>query len=396
MRIRPLWLSALCIVVAPACSADTGTTPDPIRQVEGPLSASAAPVRAITNVQVVDPATGAVTPGQSVVIRDGRIAEVGPVATTTVPADAAVVDGQGRWLAPGLLDMHVHMRAGDEEDYVRAGITRVRHMWGYPTLWNLIDEIARGDRIGPTIHPLSSGIDAPPVYWPVTQLLTDPARADSLVAELAERGYTELKVYQDLSTEVYDSVAAAARRRGMTWAGHKPTRVPLEHVITAGQRSIEHLGGYEGLPAAALSEVIALTAEEGTWNGPTLAIQDALQNSPTRAATRRRIVAELHQAGAPLLVGTDSGIDVTRPGESLVDEMSEFVRAGIPLREVLRLVTIEAARYLGLESEIGRIAPGWRADLVLLAGNPLEDLVVLRTPVGVHMGDRWIVLEVER
>ena len=111
MRIRPLWLSALCIVVAPACSADTGTTPDPIRQVEGPLSASAAPVRAITNVQVVDPETGAVTPGQSVVIRDGRIAEVGPVATTTVPADAAVVDGQGRWLAPGLLDMHVHMRA---------------------------------------------------------------------------------------------------------------------------------------------------------------------------------------------------------------------------------------------------------------------------------------------
>ena len=396
MRIHPLSLSALSIAFAFACSADTGTTPGPIRQVEGPLSAVPAPVRAITNVRVVDPATGTVTPGQSVVIRDGWITEVGPVATTTVPDGAEVVDGQGRWLAPGLVDMHVHMRAGDEEAYVRAGITRVRHMWGYPTLWTLIDEIERGVRVGPAIHPLSSGIDAPPVYWPVTQLLTDPARADSLVEALAGRGYSELKVYQDLSQEVYDSVAAAARRRGMTWAGHKPTRVPLEHVITAGQRSIEHLGGYEGLSAVALSEAIALTAEHGTWNGPTLAVQDVLQNSPARAATRRGIVSDLYQAGAPLLVGTDSGIDATLPGESLVDEMSEFVRAGIPLGEVFRLVTVEAARYLGLDAEIGRVAPGRRADLVLLTANPLEHLEMLRTPAGVHMGNRWIVLEASR
>jgi len=393
MRTSIPRLLVLALVSIVACSADTGTAPDPIPSFGGPLTAQAAPIRAIKNVQVVDPRSGTVAPGQTVVVRDGRIAEVGPVQTTAVPAGAEIVDGRGRWLSPGLIDMHVHMRSGDEEAYIRAGVTRVRHMWGYPTLWSLIDQIDRGERIGPTIHPLSSGIDAPPVYWPVTQLLTDPSLADSLVSALAARGYTELKVYQDLTTEVYDAVAAAALSRGMSWAGHKPTRVPLSHVLRAGQRSIEHLGGYQGLSAPALATAVELTVQQGTWNTPTLAIQDALQNSPARADERRRIVTGLFDAGAPLLVGTDAGIDVTLPGVSLVDEMREFVRAGVPLPEVVRLVTVEAARYLGLELEVGRIVAGRRADLVLLGANPLEDLETLRAPAGVHMGDRWIVLE---
>ncbi len=395
MRLRPAASPALFLVFMLACSSDSGTTPGPIDQVDGPLVADVAPVRALTNVRVVDPTDGSITAPRTVIVADGRIVTVGPASTTAIPEGASVVDGAGRWLTPGLIDMHVHMRAGEAESYVRAGITRVRHMWGYPTLWTLIDEIERGDRVGPAIHPLSSGIDAPPVYWPVTQLLTDPALADSLVAELAGRGYTELKIYQDLSREVYDAVVAAARARGLTWAGHKPSRVPLGHVIASGQRSIEHLGGYLGLSASALSDAVQETARRGTWNAPTLAIQDRLQNSPARADERRRIVKALFDAGAPLLVGTDSGIDVTAPGTSLVDEMAEFVRAGIPLAHVVRMATIDAARYLGLEGEVGRVAPGYRADLALFAANPLEHLEVMRTPVGVVMGDRWFALEAD-
>lgn len=391
-----MYRSTLVILLSLACSSDSLTNLGPRPRIDGPLTASTASVRAFADVRVVDPLTASVAPGQTVLVRDGRIAEVGPTATTPIPPEAEVVEGGGRWLSPGLIDMHVHMRSGDEEAYVRAGVTRVRHMWGYPSLWVLIDEIARGDRIGPTIHPLSSGIDSPPVYWPVTQLLTDPARADSLVEELAGRGYAELKIYQDLGVEVYDSIVAAARRRGMTWAGHKPTRVPLARVIASGQRSIEHLGGYEGLSGGALAEAIESTAREGTWNGPTLAIQHALQNSATRAAERRRIVKALFDAGAPLLIGTDAGIDVTLPGESLADEMAEFVRAGIPLADVVRLATVEAARYLGLEAEIGRITPGRRADLVLLSANPLDHMEALRAPVGVQLGERWVVLEAAR
>lgn len=396
MRIRLVACFLFSLALVLACSSDSGTTPGPIDQIEGPLSGISAPLRAFIDVHVVDPADGTVYRDYAVVVRDGRIVTVGPVASTPIPDGAAVVDGAGRWLAPGLIDMHVHMRPGDEEAYVRAGITRVRHMWGYPTLWALMDQIEQGERIGPTIHTLSSGIDAPPVYWPVTQLLTDPARADSLVAVLADRGYSELKIYQDLSTEVYDAVASAARARGMTWAGHKPSRVSLQHVILSGQRSIEHLGGYVGLSAPALADAVALTVREGTWNAPTLAVQQGLQNSATRAEQRRRIVKALFDAGAPLLVGTDSGIDVTLPGESLVDEMAEFVRAGVPQEDVVRLATVEAARYLGLEGEVGRIRPGYRADLALFAANPLEHLSPMRTPAGVHIGDRWISLEAAR
>ena len=111
---------------------------------------------------------------------------------------------------------------------------------------------------------------------------------------------------------------------------------------------------------------------------------------PCRARTGATVTKALYDAGARLLVGTDSGIDVTEPGISLVQEMEEMHAAGIPVAVLVRMATVDAAIYLGLSDRIGRVAPGYDADLVLLKANPLESLDALRRPLGVHRGDSWI------
>ena len=247
--------------------------------------------------------------------------------------------------------------------------------------------------VGPRVVTLSPGLDAPPVYWPETHLITDPTKADSVVAAMAARGYDELKVYQDLSREVYDALAVAADAYGLTFAGHKPSRVPIEHVIRSGQRSIEHLGGLMGRPPASLGSLIALSIEHGTWHSPTLAVQLALQGDTPARAARRDLVAALYEGGARLLVGTDSGIDATQPGVSLGREMELFAEAGVPVDRLLRMVTVDAAEYLGLDDDRGRLETGYRADLTLFSRNPLDGLDRLDEVRGVMIGSRWITAE---
>lgn len=386
-----LTTGTLALAVLLACTADsmTGLGPDDT-PFQGDLRVEHAPLRAFTNVHLVNPESGTVEDDGVLIVRGGMIEAVGPAAEVAVPADAEVVDGEGGSLMPGLVDMHVHMSAGDTEAYIRSGITTVRNMWGFQALGAIIEDIDAGRRIGPTIHTLSPGLDGPPVHWPETQLITDPAKADSVVQLMWDRGYRELKMYQDLRLDVYDAIVAAAEARGMTFAGHKPGPVPLTHVIEAGQRSIEHLGGYQITYGAALDQAIQLTVEHGTWNCPTLEIQTHLAAASQAAPYRRTVVKALYDAGARILVGTDSGIGVTEPGTSLADEMAELMDAGIPLPALVRMATVDAAEYLGESDRIGRLVAGMRADLVLLSGNPLEDLDALRRPLGVELGDGWV------
>lgn len=372
-----------------ACGADSISGPGP-GALEGPLTVVEADVLLLDRVHLGHTVDGRVERDRAVLVRDGRIERVGAASSLTAPAGATVIDAEGAWLTPGLIDMHVHINSADAEAYVRSGITTVRNMWGYSTLGALIDRIDRGEVTGPRVATLSPGLDAPPVYWPETHLLTDPAEADSVAAAMAGRGYTELKIYQDLSLDVYDALVDAAARHGMTLAGHKPSRVPIEHVIRSGQRSIEHLGGLVGHSGASLQELIDLSIEHGTWHSPTLAVQLALQGDTPARAARRDLVRALYQGGARLLIGTDSGIDATQPGVSLAGEMELFAEAGVPMDRILRMATIEAAEYLGLDGDRGRLDPGFRADLTLFGSNPLEGPGRVADVRAVMIGRRWI------
>jgi imidazolonepropionase-like amidohydrolase len=183
--------------------------------------------------------------------------------------------------------------------------------------------------------------------------------------------------------------------------GHVPFAVSLESALAQGHGSLEHLTGYERglggwttLSAAGLGPRIQATLAAGAWNCPTLAIltrlTDGVANEDAINSNRRRVARELYQAGARLLIGTDAGIDVTPAGASIFEELNEFRNAGVPVAHVLRVATHDAAEFLGALDSLGTVAPGKRADLLLLDTNPLNGLDALRDPVAVILAGEWL------
>ena len=325
---------------------------------------------AIVDVNVVPMDQERVIQSQTVLIDNGRITSIGPASTTQVPAGSLRIDARGKYLLPGLIDMHVHIRSGDLDKYLPAGVTSVRNMWGYNELPAIISDIETGARKGPRIFSLTAGFDGSPPQWPQTQISDDPAVISALVDRQYDLGFREIKVYQRLSRAAYDTIVAVAKRKGMTFAGHMPTLVGLDHVLASGQRSIEHLGGYN--IGGQLDAQITATVQRGTYNCPTIAVQSIL--SPSREAGLRTITGALHARGARLLVGTDAGIDATQAGSAIHDELELFVRSGIPPFDALLGATRTAAEYLGQAAAIGTIGVGKEADLILVRGDPLQDI----------------------
>ena len=408
---RPLATVALLLVVV-GCStngvsspADAGAVSEvpPLRQVwpAGNI--------AVVHAAVLDPDTGARSGGQTVLVSGDRIVAVGPDGTLGLPEETRSIDAAGRTVLPGLVDSHVHTRSADLARYVDEGITTVRNLWGFPGLQEGAAALVRDGAVAPSIESASPGIDGPGSPWPYTQLLTDPAEADSLVAGLAGEGWRWLKVYSHLDASVFDAIADAADAHGIRFLGHVPFTVPLQHALDRGMLSIEHLTGYDRalggsgptpaevwasvaidrMPAAA-----AATAAAGTWNCPTMAIVKALTagGSASGEASRRRrlLVGALHAAGARLLAGTDSGIDVTLPGISLHDELDELVASGLSPLEALRAATTWPAEFLGRVGEVGTVVAGGRADLLLVDGDPRQDVAVLRHPRAVMLRGAWL------
>jgi imidazolonepropionase-like amidohydrolase len=338
--------------------------------------------------------------GHAVLVRDQEIAAVGPVGTVEAPDGARIVDGAGGWLLPGLVDGHVHVNADDLDDYVRHGVTTVRNMWGWPGLRELIEEIEDGSRVGPRIFSYSPGFDAPPEYWPYTQVVVTPEMARTAVRDAVAQGWIGIKVYRDLDLRVYDAVISEAARLGVPVVGHVPVGVGVHHALSSGQRTLEHLlgygqaltGSYGNWPGAfdeaGMRALARETVRAGAWNCPTLEI--LRRSGRTGHQNRLDAVRVLHEEGAELLVGTDSGIGATVPGESLVQEMLQLTGAGIPPYEVLRDATADAARLLGRTGEFGVIRPGARADLVLVDENPLDDIRHLTSPRGVLLNGLWL------
>ena len=399
--IRFLIAAFLCVV----CSG-SGSFVDP------PEISAAGPV-AFTNVRVIAMTGSADAPLRTVLVQDGRIANIGAPDEVSVPEAATVIEGGGRYLMPALTDMHVHLLRADLPAYLKSGIARVRNMWGHPTITQLTSETSNGTTLGPTIHSVSPGLDGSPPQWPFTQLVTDAKLADSIVGAVAGDGWTTLKVYQRLSLAAYDSIVASAKRRGLAFAGHVPTAVPIAHALASGQRSIEHLTGYDravsasqGLGTWAWMDADATkfdalakqTVAAGTWNCPTLAIYAQLSSQHTPAQRervifrRREFVNALWKNGASLLIGSDAGIDVVAPGTSLHDELSEFVAAGLTPYEALRIATVEAARYLGVEKG-GTIVVGAPADLLLLPASPLSDIGQVKRFSGMMIRGHWYTSE---
>lgn len=253
---------------------------------------------AFVNVNVIPFDRERVLKDQTVVVRDGRIVTIGPASNTKVPAGALKIDGRGKYLMPGLADMHVHLYpgAGQPNDlasqqlqlFLANGVTTVRNMIGKPEHLQLRDRVAKGELLGPTIYTAG-----PPLLGNTVPTPEAGARA---VIEQKKAGYDLIKVHEGLSPETYSAIVAAANREQIPFAGHVTATVGLPRALAARQTSIEHLDGYlqamvpddspvkpgpsqvvlgpvlEHIDESKIPALAAATRKAGVWNDPTLTL----------------------------------------------------------------------------------------------------------------------------
>jgi imidazolonepropionase-like amidohydrolase len=253
-------------------------------------------VTAFVDVSVATMENPKLTPHQTVLVDGKVITALGSASAIEVPPGATVIDGRGKFLIPGLHDMHVHLdhTHGMLELFVAAGVTTVRNMAGSPRTVALKKLTASGAVLGPTIYTAGPFVDGARPRWEASASVVTAADAERVIADHVAAGYDFVKIYNGLTLAAYDAVAAAAKAHGLRIVGHVPFTVPLQHVLDIGQASIEHLFGYaeaverDDSPvhhqhttpgtikrwmyadAAKMEEVAAETARHGTWNTPTL------------------------------------------------------------------------------------------------------------------------------
>lgn len=412
------------------------------------------PAHAFVGVTVVPMDAYGVLENQTVVVVGKRIARAGPAAEVKVPEDAVRIDGAGLFLMPGLAEMHAHIPGssappGEIENtlflYAANGITTIRGMLGEPAHLELRERAERGEILSPRIYTSGPSLNGNSVR--------SPEHARELVRAQADAGYDFLKLHPGLSRAAFDAIDETADETGISYAGHVSRAVGLERTLEAGQATIDHLDGYvealAGPPHAQTSQFFGLnlvdradvdelprlarrTAAAGVWNVPTMALfPDFLadpdesarrpqmryvsagqaeswansvrqfQSSPNFSAEsgrrflelRRGILKALHDAGAGILLGSDAPQVFNVPGFAIHEELAEYVRAGLTPFEALRTGTVAVARFYGAEDERGAVAEGMVADLVLVRGNPLEDVGNLRDPAGVMLRGRWLPAE---
>ena len=284
-------MSLLACVLA--CAAVAGTGPgDPASQERA---------TAFVGVTVIPMDRERSVPNQTVVVRGDRIVEIGPASRVKVPAGGVRVDGRGKYLIPGLAEMHAHMPGGQAADsvvertlflYVSGGITTIRGMLGHPRHLELRARAARNELVSPTIYaagPSFNGNTAP-----------TPEAAARAVTEQKAAGYDLLKIHPGVSRAAFDTLVATARRVGIPFAGHVPEDVGVAHAIESGYASIEHLDGYleamlrDGSAAGAsesaffgmnlgdqvdeakLPALVRATKAAGVWNVPTQVLMENL------------------------------------------------------------------------------------------------------------------------
>jgi imidazolonepropionase-like amidohydrolase len=351
----------------------------------------------IANVGVVDVAGGRVVPDQTVAVRDGRVSAVGQPA---VPA-GEVIDGRGKFLIPGLWDMHVHLCWKGESSLrslVEHGITAVRDLGGHLhqlDAWRA--EIRAGARLGPRIWragPILNGISANEYQ----RVIADADEARAAARELAEAGVDFLKTHRRTSRDAYFALLDEADKLGLAVVGHIPMEITPDEAVASGQVTVEHTetlfegtfdaGRTDPWPAAVrrfraqgADELFERVVENGVMVTPTLVPWALVLDGPPseeRAEWEElfpeflAVVGQMHEAGVTLLAGTDIAAD--RPvGSTLHRELELLVEAGLTPLEALRTATITPPVLLHRD-DLGTIEPGKLADLVLLEADPLEDI----------------------
>ncbi len=374
-----------------------------------PLAAAAT---AIQDVTLIDVASGTARPHMTVVIDGGKISRVGAAASILLPAATRIIAGKDKFLIPGLWDMHVHLYYKQYLPlFVAFGVTGVQDMgsdFSKVSAWR--DEIEKGAAAGPHIITSGPPVDGGTSEDPKLPLLVARNADQARVAfdQLYKMDVDFIKVLSRLPRDAYFALAEQARHWDLRLVGHIPTNVTAQEAVEARQKSLEHLFGVtksvsSDADALKLFERCTLTGirvdptlvlwlrmshidDTNLMSDPQLRVIPAsirntwpdVSDDPTSLKIQiwriYRLVALAKRAKTEILAGTDTGDPYVIPGAALDDELEQLVAAGLTPREALEAATLAPARFFETEKEMGAIEKGKLADMVLLNGDPLQDI----------------------
>ncbi|MGI8843240.1 MAG: amidohydrolase family protein [Gemmatimonadaceae bacterium] len=427
MRITTLFLRSLVVIAAISTAAPAAAQ-------------NAAATTAFVGATVLPMDSERALENHTVLVRGDRIVEVGPAASVQVPAGARRIDASGKFIIPGLAEMHGHVPppnapAAFIDDvlflYVSNGITTVRGMLGAPNQLELRRRANSGEMIAPTLYLAGPSFNGNSV--------SGPEQAAQMVREQKAAGWDLLKIHPGLTLDEYDAMARTAKEVGIRFGGHVPQEVGLLHALEMGQETVDHLDGYmeylnaDQGPVAeeSLRAISRRTKDAGAWVVPTMVLWETLMGVPelaeltafpelrympantveqwTRmhrdrlaspqvnratgralAENRKRLLDVMQDEGVMILMGTDAPQQFSVPGFSLHREMSLMVDAGMTPHEVLTSGTLNVGRYFENADKFGTIAAGQRADLILLDADPVADIGNVAKQAGVMVRGRWL------
>ncbi len=375
---------------------------------------------------------------KTVVVSDGKIGSIlDEGAMVKLPEGSTVVDGSGKYLMPGLAEMHGHIPPPNAPGgllsdvlalYLANGITTVRGMLGHNGQLNLREWAKTGKIVSPNLYVAGPSFNG--------QSINSPQEAIDKVKQQKEEGWDLLKIHPGLTREEYDAMAKTAKKEGIRFAGHVPESVGLLHAIEMGHETFDHIDGYtEYLNAdkgpvdeKKLASIVKKSKAAGVWIVPTSALWAVLYNatpldtlqkypelkyvpenavatwskmyqdrskqipaevSKNIAANRTKILRALHEGGVKILMGTDAPQQFSVPGFSLHRELLFMRDAGMSNYEILKSGTVNVGQYFAKQDSFGTIESGKRADLVLLNANPLDDITNVSKIDGVMVNGRW-------
>ena len=324
----------------------------------------------LTHVTIIDVAGAAPRPDTTVVITGDRISAIGDSANISLPADAQVVDATGKFLIPGLWDMHVHWYVRDTFTlFIANGVTGVRQMFGNSDLLRWRDQIAKGSLLGPRMFVASPIIDGPEPIWPNSIAVRNEEEGRKAVRRVKQWGADFVKVYALLPRDAYFGIADEAKQQGIPFVGHVPNSVSQGEASDAGQKSIEHLTGMligcsdketelreklvkadspeargrvqatalETFDQKKAADLVARFVTNQTWQCPTLTVLRSgayLGDSSFRRDARLRYIPRLLHQRWNFRVATRSGSD-NAGAKKVLQKQFEIVgamqKAGVPI-----------------------------------------------------------------
>ena len=394
---------------------------------------------AITNVNVFDSKAGKVIANQTVVIENGKIAQIGKAKKIKVPASYKVIAGNGKMLLPGLWDNHSHYSKEQGLYHLAAGVTNIKDMANSLDLPETRKLVDNDELLGPEISIMSGFVDfAGPYAGPTGKIVKTLEEGIDGINYYADHGYDQIKLYSSIPPEWVKPLAAQAHKRGLKVCGHVPSYMTAERAVNDGYDQIIHLNmimlNFLGdtldtrsmgrfvkvaarakdidLNSAEVKRFIQLLKEKKIVVDPTAAIfENMFTDEPGKLAASYTQIIDMFPAefrrgfyygGLPTMKGNEAdykqsyanmikmlqllyanGISFVPgtddfPGFTLHRELELYAKAGVPNVEVLRKATLTSAQIAGKEKELGSVEVGKKANLILVDGDPLKNISDIR------------------